>query len=212
MKDYQREFLDVALAAGVLRFGNFTLKSGRTSPYFFNSGLFNTGTKLAELARFYVAAIEDAGLSFDVLYGAAYKGIPLVTAIALAFANEGREVPYAFNRKEIKERGEGGLIIGGPLHGDVLIIDDVISAGTSVQESVRIIADAGARPVAVAVALDRQERGRGERSASHEMETELGLKVIRIVDLDDLVSYLQERGELPTELEAIRDYRRTYGA
>lgn len=212
MKDYQREFLDVALAAGVLRFGNFTLKSGRTSPYFFNSGLFNTGTKLAELARFYVAAIEAAGLSFDVLYGAAYKGIPLVTAIALAFANEGREVPYAFNRKEIKGRGEGGLIIGGPLHGDVLIIDDVISAGTSVQESVRIIADAGARPVAVAVALDRQERGRGQRSASHEMETELGLKVIRIVDLDDLVSYLQERGELPTELEAIRDYRRTYGA
>ncbi|OGI39609.1 MAG: orotate phosphoribosyltransferase, partial [Candidatus Muproteobacteria bacterium RBG_16_64_10] len=162
MKDYQREFLDFAVECQALRFGEFTLKSGRVSPYFFNTGLFNTGAKLARLGRFYARAIRDSGVAFDMLFGPAYKGVPLACATAMALAESGdRDVPYAFNRKEAKKYGEGGVVVGHPLTGRVLIIDDVISAGTSVRESVEIILAAGAVPAGVAIAIDRQERGEG---------------------------------------------------
>jgi orotate phosphoribosyltransferase len=212
MHDYQREFLDFALDLGVLRFGEFTLKSGRVSPYFFNAGLFNTGAALARLGRFYAKAIVDSGIKFDVLYGPAYKGIPLaaVTAAAL-YDQHGIDVPYAFNRKEAKSHGEGGSIVGHPLQGGILIIDDVITAGTAIRESMDIIVAEGARPVGVVIALDRQERGKGERSAIQEVESDYGMSVAAIVRLQELVDFVSQRGDAAGHLDKIVAYRREYG-
>ena len=212
MKNFQREFLDTSLACEALRFGSFTLKSGRVSPYFFNSGLFNTGARLARLGRYYADAITDSGIEFDMIYGPAYKGIPLASAVAIALAvNRGRDVPYAFNRKEAKDHGEGGSIIGAPLHGRVLIIDDVISAGTSVRESIEIISRAGAKPAGVAIALDRQERGQSALSAVQEVERSFGLRVVSIANLDALLAYLRATGGLADHLRAVEEYRDRYG-
>jgi orotate phosphoribosyltransferase len=194
MQDYQRAFLDFAIARGVLRFGEFTLKSGRLSPYFFNSGLFDDGAAIAELGRYYAAAIHASGLGFDLLYGPAYKGIPLVVATAIALNDRhGINCPYAFNRKEAKDHGEGGIIVGRALAGRVLIIDDVISAG-------------------VAISLDRQERGKQEQSAIQEVETQFGIKVVSIANLETLIRYLSARAELGPVLERIEAYRKEYGA
>lgn len=213
MKDYQREFLDTALACEALRFGTFTLKSGRVSPYFFNSGLFNTGERLACLGRSYAAAIVDSKIEFDMLYGPAYKGIPLASAAAIALVRDyQRDIPYAFNRKEAKDHGEGGVVIGAPLRGRVLIVDDVISAGTSVRESVGVIAGAGATAAGVAIALDRQERGHAGVSAVQEVERAFGLRVVSIANLDTLLAYLRERGGLAEQLKAVAQYRQSYGA
>jgi orotate phosphoribosyltransferase len=212
MQDYQRDFLRFALDVGVLRFGEFTLKSGRVSPYFFNAGLFNTGASLARLGRFYAHAVVESGLPFDLLYGPAYKGIPLAAAASIALADHhGRDVPYAFNRKEAKDHGEGGSIVGSPLAGNVLIIDDVITAGTSVRESVEIIEAQGARPAGVAIALDRQERGRDERSAVEQVRAQFGIPVFSIVTLSDLVAYLEDDPSAQDALHAVRDYRARYG-
>jgi orotate phosphoribosyltransferase len=212
MQAYQREFLDFALDVGVLRFGEFTLKSGRISPYFFNAGLFNTGASLARLGRYYARAIVDSGIPFDVLYGPAYKGIPLaaVTAAAL-YDQHGRDVPYAFNRKEAKDHGEGGVIVGHALEGRVMIIDDVISAGTSVRESVEIIKGLNATPGGVVIALDRQERGQGERSAIQEVEDDYGMPVTAIVQLQQVIEYLEAKPDSIESLTRIRAYREQYG-
>ena len=212
MQDYQREFLEFALDTGVLRFGEFTLKSGRVSPYFFNAGRFNTGAALARLGRYYARAIVDSGIGFDVLFGPAYKGIPLaaVTAAAL-YDRHDRDVAYAFNRKEAKAHGEGGTIVGHPLEGKVLIIDDVITAGTAIRESMEIINAQGATPAGVVIALDRQERGQGERSAIQEVEQQHGIPVAAIVRLEHLVEFLEEKKDSPEMLEAIRSYRHRYG-
>jgi len=213
MKDYQREFLDFCLAIGVLRFGEFTLKSGRVSPYFFNAGLFNTGRSLARLGWFYAQAIRHAGIEFDILYGPAYKGIPLACTTAIALAEHfDRDVPYAFNRKEAKKHAEGGIIVGHPLQGRVLIIDDVISAGLSVGESVEIIRQAAATAAGVVIALNRQERGQGILSAVDEVETNWNIQVTSIVTLETLVTYLGEQHESRRHLEAIETYRAQYGA
>jgi orotate phosphoribosyltransferase len=213
MAPYQREFIQFALDHGVLRFGEFVLKSGRKSPYFFNSGLFSTGGSLARLARFYAAAITASGVDFDMLYGPAYKGIPLVAAVAMALNDtHGRDLPYCFNRKEAKDHGEGGVTVGAPLAGNVLLVDAVISAGTSTRESVAIIRAAGAVPVATAICLDRQERGAGELSAIQEIEQELGLRVVSIVSLEHLVEYLERDPGTGEELARLRAYRATYGA
>ena len=212
MQVYQREFLDFAIEVGVLRFGSFTLKSGRQSPYFFNSGLFNTGARLARLGRFYAEAIVASQLRFDLLFGPAYKGIPLAAAAAIALADgHGRDVPYAFNRKEAKDHGEGGSIVGAPLAGRVLIIDDVISAGTSVRESVELIRASGATPAGVAIALDRQERGQGDTSAIQEVQQRFAMEVTSIVTLGDLVEYLRDRADMDANLHAIEAYRARYG-
>lgn len=212
MQDYQHEFLKFAIDTGALCFGEFKLKSGRMSPYFFNTGLFNSGARLARLGRFYAQSIEAEAVPFDMLYGPAYKGIPLVASIAVAFADRhARDLPYAFNRKEAKHHAEGGIIVGSPLRGRVLIVDDVISAGTSVRESVDIIRAAGAQAVGVAISLDRQERGVGSRSAVGEVQDSFSLKVTSIVTLKLLIDYLTETGEQAQHLAAIRRYQETYG-
>jgi orotate phosphoribosyltransferase len=212
MKDYQREFIEFALQTGVLKFGSFTLKSGRQSPYFFNSGLFNSGASLARLGRFYAQTIADSGLDFDVLFGPAYKGIPLASTTVVALADQHqRDVPYVFNRKEVKDHGEGGQLVGAELKGNVLIIDDVISAGTSVRESVDIIRAAGAEPAGVVIALDRQERGQGELSAIQEVQAEHGIPVLNIISLNDLLGYLKDSAELGEFLPAVQAYRDQYG-
>lgn len=213
LKKYQCEFLDLAIACKALRFGEFHLKSGRVSPYFFNTGLFDTGEKLARLAGFYAQAIIDSGVSFEQLYGPAYKGIPLVAATAMQLAVKfNRDLPYAFNRKEAKQHGEGGTIVGHALQGRVLIIDDVISAGTSVRESVHIIRAAGATPTGVAIALDRQERGSTHLSAVQEIEHELGIQVIPIATLTTLLHYLKDKGgDARTHFAAMESYRSQYG-
>ncbi len=212
MKDYQREFIEFALQTGVLKFGSFTLKSGRQSPYFFNSGLFNTGAYLARLGRFYARTIAESGLDFDVLFGPAYKGIPLASTTVVALADQhDRDVPYVFNRKEIKDHGEGGQLVGAELKGKVLIIDDVISAGTSVRESVDIIRAAGAEPAGVIIALDRQERGQGDLSAIQEVQAEHDIPVLNIISLNDLLGYLQDSPELGEYLPAVQAYRDQYG-
>lgn len=204
-------FIDLCLQLGVLRFGEFKLKSGRVSPYFFNAGLFNTGRALAELGRGYARAIEDAGLSFDLLFGPAYKGIPLVSSTAIALADHhGRNLPWAFNRKEAKDHGEGGNIVGAPLQGRVLIIDDVITAGTAIRESVDIIRAAGADPVGVVLALDRQERGQGQRSAVQEVEQDLGMPVTSIIKLADLICWMEKSGNA-AQLAALQRYRKDHG-
>jgi orotate phosphoribosyltransferase len=212
MKPYQKAFIEFALATGVLKFGSFTLKSGRQSPYFFNSGLFNTGASLAKLGRFYADTIVESGLNFDVLFGPAYKGIPLVSTTVVALADQhDRDMPYAFNRKEVKDHGEGGQLVGSPLNGQILIIDDVISAGTSVRESVEMIRAADATPAGVVIALDRQEKGQGELSAIQEVEAQHGIPVLSIINLNDLLSYLQDTPELHTHFEAVQAYRSQYG-
>jgi len=212
MQRYQRNFFDFAIRHGVLRFGAFTLKSGRHSPYFFNSGLFNSGQAIAELGRYYAAAIVDSGVEFDMLYGPAYKGIPLAVATAIGLNDQHqRSLPYAFNRKEAKSHGEGGNIVGAKLSGRVLIIDDVISAGTSVRESTHIIEQAAAKVAGVVIALDRQERGTGSLSAIQEVEQTLGVKVISIACLETLICYLEEKPGMATELASIRSYQAEYG-
>lgn len=212
MKPYQHQFIEFALQTGVLRFGSFTLKSGRISPYFFNSGLFNTGTSLARLGRFYAQAITESKLDYDVLFGPAYKGIPLAATTVVALADQHqRDVPYIFNRKEAKDHGEGGQLVGAELKGKVLIIDDVISAGTSVRESVDIIKAANAKPAGVIIALDRQEQGLDTRSAIQEVEQEHQIPVISIINLNDLLDYLENDDSLAEHLEAVKAYRQQYG-
>ena len=212
MQDYQREFIEFAIERGVLRFGEFTLKSGRKSPYFFNAGLFDSGEALARLGRYYAAAIEASAISFDVMLGPAYKGIPLAATTSVALANEyGRDVPYVFNRKEAKDHGEGGNLVGAPLEGRVLIIDDVITAGTAIREVMSLIEGAGATPAATLIALDRQEKGKGELSAIQEVERDFGMPVVSIISLADLIEYLQARGDREQEVASIRAYREQYG-
>ena len=212
MKSYQEEFIEFAIANGVLCFGDYTLKSGRRSPYFFNCGLFNRGDTLLRLGHFYSSAIATAGIDYDMLFGPAYKGIPLASSVAIALAEEqDLQVPFCFNRKETKDHGEGGSVFGAPIEGRVMIIDDVISAGTSVNLSVDIIRQAGAQPVAVTVAMDRQERGNSELSAVQEVEQRHGLRVINIITLDDIIAYLERRGDMTDNLEKIRRYRQKYG-
>jgi orotate phosphoribosyltransferase len=205
------DFVQFAIRLGALHFGEFTLKSGRVSPYFFNAGEFNTGAALAELGDFYARAIAASGVEYDMLFGPAYKGIPLATAVAMALSVHGRNVPCAFNRKEIKDHGEGGALLGAPLTGRVLIVDDVITAGTAIGESVRIIEAAGAKPVGVAIALDRQERGQGERSAVQEVKYRYGLEVIAIASLSDLLDYVKDRPVMAATRAAIEGYRARYG-
>jgi len=212
MQDYKREFIEFAIENQVLRFGQFTLKSGRISPYFFNAGLFNSGEHLSRLSRFYAAAIQDSGIAFDTLFGPAYKGIPLaaITAVAL-YDQHQRNIPYCFNRKEAKDHGEGGSIVGAPLAGRILIIDDVITAGTAIRESMEIIDAAGAKAAGVVIALDRQEKGKGELSAIQEVEQHYGLKVASIITLSDLMDYLKGDAAMAEHLQAISDYRNQYG-
>lgn len=211
MKDYQRQFLEFAIDCEVLRFGEFTLKSGRRSPYFFNMGLFDSGERIARLGEYYAAALVDAKLNIDMLYGPAYKGIPLVVSTTIALANKHqRDTPFAFNRKEKKDHGEGGIIVGAGLEGRVLIVDDVISAGTSVRESITLIEANKATPAGVLIALDRQERGTGSRSAIQELN-EQGIEVHAIVTLNDLCDYLTERGDHEKTLAGIREYQNQYG-
>ncbi len=213
MHSYQRRFIEFAIRAGALRFGRFQLKSGRISPYFFNAGLFNSGERLRQLGSFYADALEDSPLTCDMLYGPAYKGIPLACATAIALAARyDKDYPYAFNRKEAKDHGEGGLIVGAPLQGRVLIVDDVITAGTSVRESVEIIRRAGAEPCGVLISLDREEKTNDGTSAIAAIERDYGLPVQAIVTMGDVIAWLAESGRFQAELETIRAYRRDYGA
>lgn len=216
MKAYQREFIEFALSKQVLKFGEFTLKSGRCSPYFFNAGLFNTGRDLALLGRFYAAALVDSGVEFDLLFGPAYKGIPIATTAAVALAeHHDRDVPYCFNRKEAKTHGEGGNLVGSPLRGRVMLVDDVITAGTAIRESMEIIAAQQATLAGVMIALNRMERGKGELSAIQEVERDYGCQVISIINLHDLITYLEEQvgtqPELADHLAAVQAYRAEFG-
>lgn len=212
MQNYQKKFIEFALQTGVLRFGEFVLKSGRTSPYFFNSGLFNTGDSLAKLGQFYAHALANSKIEYDMIFGPAYKGIPLVAALGVALSTEyNADIPYAFNRKEAKDHGEGGNIVGAELTGRVLIVDDVISAGTSVRESIDLIESVGAEPAGVLIALDRQEKGQNELSAIQEIENDLNLKVASIVQLQSLLSFLQDKPEMIDHLDAVKNYRSQYG-
>jgi orotate phosphoribosyltransferase len=212
MKDYQKEFIEFALEKQVLKFGEFTLKSGRTSPYFFNAGLFNTGRDLARLGRFYASALEDAAIEYDVLFGPAYKGIPIATTTAVALADHhDKDVPYCFNRKEKKAHGEGGTLVGSALTGKIMLVDDVITAGTAIRESMEIIADNGADLSGVLIALDRQEKGKAELSAIQEVERDFNTKVISIVKLADLISYLESQGTMDDHLASVKAYRDQYG-
>jgi orotate phosphoribosyltransferase len=214
MRDYQKQFLDYVIQRKILRFGEFTLKSGRQSPYFFNAGLFNTGEALAFIGRCYAAAIQDAGVPFDVLFGPAYKGIPLAAATTVALAEHfKRDVPYCFNRKEAKDHGEGGSIVGSPLAGRVLVVDDVITAGTAIREVMGIIQSAGATAAGVVVALDRQEKGQGSLSAIGEIREQYDIPVVSIVSLNQIVNYLEVSGsrELAEYLPKLKAYREHYG-
>ncbi|MFC0120062.1 orotate phosphoribosyltransferase [Pseudoalteromonas xiamenensis] len=212
MKAYQKEFIEFALEKQVLKFGEFTLKSGRTSPYFFNAGLFNTGRDLARLGRFYAAALEDAAIEYDVLFGPAYKGIPIATTTAVALADHhNKDVPYCFNRKEKKTHGEGGSLVGSELKGRIMLVDDVITAGTAIRESMKIIAEQGAELAGVLIALDRQEKGKAELSAIQEVERDFNTKVVSIVKLADLIAYLEQQGNMTEHLEAVKAYRDQYG-
>ncbi len=212
MLPFQREFIEFAIAHQVLRFGKFTLKSGRVSPYFFNAGLFHTGNALARLGEFYAATIDEYGIDFDTLFGPAYKGIPLAGATAIALARHyGRDVPYCFNRKETKHHGEGGNIVGAPLEGRILIVDDVITAGTAVRESMDLINATGAQAAGVVIALDRQERGNGSCSAVQEVEETFGISVVSVVGVTELLGYLGEQSEMQEHLNAMRDYQAEYG-
>ena len=213
LQPHQRNFLDTALGRGVLRFGDFTLKSGRQSPYFFNMGRIDSGAALSEVGVAYAATIAASGIAFDMLFGPAYKGIALAAATAIALAREhGRDVPWAYNRKETKDHGEGGALVGAPLAGRVLIVDDVVTAGTAVRESLGLIRAAGAEPVGVLVALDRQERGQGERSATQELAREQGVPTFSIVGLADLMEYAGSRAELAAQRARLEAYRVRYGA
>ncbi len=212
MQAYKKEFIDLSLELGVLRFGEFTLKSGRISPYFFNAGLFNTGYAAAKLGRFYATAVAESGIDFDMIFGPAYKGIPLVALTAAALAeHHGIDVPYAFNRKEAKAHGERGSIVGAPLQGKVLIIDDVITAGTAVREAYQIIVSAGAKIAGLLISLDRQERGQTSLSAVQELRASLGVPIVSIVQLGDLVETLEESKDYAQHLEPVVTYRRKYG-
>ena len=212
MKDYQREFIEFAIGEGVLKFGDFTLKSGRQSPYFFNAGEFKTGGALARLGRYYAAALKDSGLDIDGLFGPAYKGIPLVSTTAVAMAEHFNiDIPYTFNRKEAKDHGEGGVTVGAPLAGNVVIVDDVITAGTAIREVMGIIEASPATVVGVLVAIDRQERGKADLSAIQEVERDYNLDVISVIKLDDIVEYLGESGEYEQELSDISSYREAFG-
>lgn len=212
MQAYQREFIRFAIERGVLRFGEFTLKSGRTSPYFFNAGLFNSGAALARLGDFYAAALVDSGLEVDVIFGPAYKGIPLGAATAIALAqNHQRDLPWCFNRKEAKDHGEGGTLVGAPLNGRVLIVDDVITAGTAIREVMQIIAGQAAQAAGVLIALNRQERGQGQLSAIQEVERDFGIPVLSIVSLEQVLDFLAQDNQLKQHLPAVEAYRDQYG-
>ncbi|GGB41866.1 orotate phosphoribosyltransferase [Oceanisphaera marina] len=212
MKAYQREFIEFAMAKEVLKFGEFTLKSGRSSPYFFNAGLFNSGRDLARLGRFYAAALVDANVQYDVLFGPAYKGIPIASATAVQLAEvHDQDVPYCFNRKEAKDHGEGGNLVGSPLQGRIMLVDDVITAGTAIRESMDIIQANGAELAGVLIALDRQEKGKGELSAIQEVERDYNAEVTAIITLADLVEYLGEQPAMVKHLEQVQAYRQQYG-
>ena len=212
MQAYQREFIRFAIERGVLRFGSFTLKSGRTSPYFFNAGLFNSGLALAQLGRFYAAAVVESGIAFDVLFGPAYKGIPLAAATAVALAEQHElDLPWCFNRKEAKTHGEGGSLVGAPLEGRVLIVDDVITAGTAIREVMQIIQAQGAQAAGVLIALNREERGQGELSAIQEVERDFAMPVVSIVSLTQVLEYLADDAQLKQYLPAVQAYREQYG-
>ncbi len=211
MSDFRQDFIRFAVEEQVLRFGEFVTKAGRLSPYFFNAGLFNHGASLLKLARFYAQAIRASGVEFDMLFGPAYKGITLAGATAMMLAEDGLDIPFAFNRKEAKDHGEGGVLIGAPLQGRVLIIDDVISAGTSVRESVELIRAHGATPAAVSIALDRKERGQGELSAVQEVQRDYGMPVVAIATLDDLLGYLAHSPDLADNQAKVQAYRDQYG-
>jgi orotate phosphoribosyltransferase len=212
MRAYKSEFIELALEIGVLKFGQFKLKSGRISPYFFNSGLFNTGYSAARLGRYYAAAARASGIDYDMLFGPAYKGIPLVALTAAALAeHHDLDLPFCFNRKEIKDHGEGGAIVGAPVSGRVLIVDDVITAGTAIRESVEVIRRGGGQPAGVLIALDRQEKGSGDISAVQEVERNYAVRVASIVNLDDLVEHLEGNAEFGRFLPLMADYRQRYG-
>lgn len=213
LQPYQEEFIAFALDAEVLRFGEFTLKSGRLSPYFFNAGLFNSGQKLLRLGRYYAAALAHSGVEYDMLFGPAYKGIPLVSTTVNALAEQhNRDVPYSYDRKEAKDHGEGGLLVGAPLAGKVIVIDDVISSGLSMRHSAKLIAEAGANLAALCIALDRQELGQHGTSAVKEIEQDFGVPVISIINLTHLVSYLAGKTEFASQLEKLEDYQQQYGS